>query len=250
MDAPDAIEADLTEQPQAERAAAVPPNEVVIDIQAQRGAGIVAAEVAYRSIPQVLEAPGRITLNENRTWRVGAVTEGRVVQVMAGPGDRVKEGQVLATRRAYEECGVDPATVGLREPLEPLSRRIVHFGAVGTGNAFKLIYNVLGAGDAFLSGLLSGLLRGRDWAESTRIANACGAIEAGFARAFRTIIDTHVTVLVTAAILYNFGTGPVKGFAVTLFIGLAASLFTAVFFTRLLFDVIYLGRRKVATVSI
>ncbi|MBI1734881.1 MAG: protein translocase subunit SecD [Candidatus Rokubacteria bacterium] len=77
-----------------------------------------------------------------------------------------------------------------------------------------------------------------------------GAIEAGFARAFRTIIDTHVTVLVTAAILYNFGTGPVKGFAVTLFIGLAASLFTAVFFTRLLFDVIYLGRRKVATVSI
>jgi preprotein translocase subunit SecD len=77
-----------------------------------------------------------------------------------------------------------------------------------------------------------------------------GAVEAGFARAFRTIIDTHVTVLVTAAILYNFGTGPVKGFAVTLFIGLAASLFTAVFFTRLLFDVIYLGRRKAATVSI
>ena len=77
-----------------------------------------------------------------------------------------------------------------------------------------------------------------------------GAIEAGFNRAFRTIIDTHVTVLVTAAILYNFGTGPVKGFAVTLFIGLAASLFTAVFFTRLLFDVIYLGRRKAAAVSI
>ena len=77
-----------------------------------------------------------------------------------------------------------------------------------------------------------------------------GAIEAGFNRAFRTIIDTHVTVLVTAAILYNFGTGPVKGFAVTLFIGLAASLFTAVFFTRLLFDVIYLGRRKAAAISI
>jgi preprotein translocase subunit SecD len=79
---------------------------------------------------------------------------------------------------------------------------------------------------------------------------ARGAIEAGFARAFRTIIDTHVTVLVTAAILYNFGTGPVKGFAVTLFIGLAASLFTAVFVTRLLFDVVYLGRRKIAAVSI
>ena len=77
-----------------------------------------------------------------------------------------------------------------------------------------------------------------------------GAIEAGFNRAFRTIIDTHVTVLVTAAILYNFGTGPVKGFAVSLFVGLSASLFTAVFFTRLLFDVLYMGRRKVVSVSI
>jgi preprotein translocase subunit SecD len=76
------------------------------------------------------------------------------------------------------------------------------------------------------------------------------AIEAGFNRAFRTIIDTHVTVLVTAAILYNFGTGPVKGFAVSLFVGLSASLFTAVFFTRLLFDLLYMGRRKVAAISI
>jgi preprotein translocase subunit SecD len=77
-----------------------------------------------------------------------------------------------------------------------------------------------------------------------------GAVEAGFSRAFRTIIDTHVTVLVTAAILYNFGTGPVKGFAVSLFVGLTASLFTAVFFTRLLFDLIYMGRRRVEAISI
>jgi preprotein translocase subunit SecD len=76
------------------------------------------------------------------------------------------------------------------------------------------------------------------------------AIEAGFARALRTIIDTHLTVMVTAAILYNFGTGPVKGFAVSLFVGLAASLFTAYFFTRLLFDIIYVGRRKVPAISI
>jgi preprotein translocase subunit SecD len=76
------------------------------------------------------------------------------------------------------------------------------------------------------------------------------AIDAGFSRAFRTIIDTHVTVLVTAAILYNFGTGPVKGFAVSLFVGLTASLFTAVFFTRLLFDLLYMGRRKLQAISI
>jgi preprotein translocase subunit SecD len=76
------------------------------------------------------------------------------------------------------------------------------------------------------------------------------AIEAGFTRALRTIIDTHLTVMVTAAILYNFGTGPVKGFAVSLFVGLAASLFTAYFFTRLLFDVVYMGRQRLAAVSI
>jgi preprotein translocase subunit SecD len=76
------------------------------------------------------------------------------------------------------------------------------------------------------------------------------AIDTGFARAFRTVIDTHVTVLVSAAILYQFGTGPVKGFAVSLAIGILASLFTAVFFTRLIFDLIYMGSRRVASVSI
>jgi preprotein translocase subunit SecD len=76
------------------------------------------------------------------------------------------------------------------------------------------------------------------------------AIDAGFSRAFRTVIDTHVTVLVSGLILYQFGTGPVKGFAVSLMIGIAASLFTAVFFTRLVFDLIWMGSRRVASLSI
>ncbi|HEX9747614.1 MAG TPA: protein translocase subunit SecD [Methylomirabilota bacterium] len=77
-----------------------------------------------------------------------------------------------------------------------------------------------------------------------------GAIDAGFARAFKTVIDTHVTVLVSGLILFQFGTGPVKGFAVTLMIGIAVSLFTAVFFTRLIFDLLYMGQRKRETLSI
>ncbi len=76
------------------------------------------------------------------------------------------------------------------------------------------------------------------------------AIDAGFARAFRTVVDTHVTVLVSSAILYQFGTGPVRGFAVSLAIGIIASLFTAVFFTRLIFDLLYMGRRRVESLSI
>ncbi len=76
------------------------------------------------------------------------------------------------------------------------------------------------------------------------------AIDAGFRRAFTTVIDTHVTVVVSGAILYQFGTGPVKGFAVSLMIGIVASLFTAVFFTRVVFDLIYMGRRRLQTLSI
>jgi preprotein translocase subunit SecD len=76
------------------------------------------------------------------------------------------------------------------------------------------------------------------------------AIDAGFRRAFTTVIDTHVTVVVSGIILYQFGTGPIKGFAVTLMIGIVASLFTAVFFTRLIFDLIYMGRRRLQTLSI
>jgi preprotein translocase subunit SecD len=62
------------------------------------------------------------------------------------------------------------------------------------------------------------------------------AVEAGYDKAFAPIIDGHVTVFITALILAQYGTGPVKGFAVTLIIGIVASLFTGVFCTRLVFD--------------
>jgi preprotein translocase subunit SecD len=62
------------------------------------------------------------------------------------------------------------------------------------------------------------------------------AVEQGFSHAWITIVDTHVTTIVSAAILFLFGTGPVKGFATTLVFGLAANLFTAVFVSRVIFD--------------
>ena len=62
------------------------------------------------------------------------------------------------------------------------------------------------------------------------------AVKQGFAHAWITIVDTHVTTIVSAAILFMFGTGPVKGFAVTLTFGLLANLFTAVFVSRMIFD--------------
>jgi preprotein translocase subunit SecD len=75
------------------------------------------------------------------------------------------------------------------------------------------------------------------------------AIDQGFDRAFTSIIDTHVTTLISASFLFQFGTGSIKGFAITLFFGLLASLFTSVFVSRWIFDLV-LSRRKVATLSI
>ncbi|MFQ5648592.1 MAG: protein translocase subunit SecD [bacterium] len=62
------------------------------------------------------------------------------------------------------------------------------------------------------------------------------AIDAGYARAFKTILDANLTTLLTALVLYQFGTGPVKGFALTLSIGIVASMFTAIVVTRVIFD--------------
>jgi preprotein translocase subunit SecD len=69
------------------------------------------------------------------------------------------------------------------------------------------------------------------------------AVDAGFSRAFTTILDSNVTTLIAAKLLYIFGSGPVRGFAVTLWIGIAISMFTAIMLTRLLV-VMWLRRRR------
>jgi preprotein translocase subunit SecD len=75
------------------------------------------------------------------------------------------------------------------------------------------------------------------------------AIDTGFGKVFWTIFDTHVTTLVAAAFLFQFGTGPIRGFAVTLTVGLIANLFTAVYVSHRLFEMM-LGDRRVEVLSI
>ena len=76
-----------------------------------------------------------------------------------------------------------------------------------------------------------------------------GAVSAGFDRVFLTILDTHVASLIAAAFLFQFGSGPIRGFATTLAIGLVSNIFTAMFVSRTLFEMI-LSRRRAATLSI
>lgn len=76
------------------------------------------------------------------------------------------------------------------------------------------------------------------------------AVDQGFSHAWITIVDTHVTTIVSAAILFIFGTGPVKGFATTLTFGLLANLFTAVFVSRVIFDWVLSHKQRGEALSI
>ena len=75
------------------------------------------------------------------------------------------------------------------------------------------------------------------------------SINAGFSRVFWTLVDTHTAALISAAFLFQFGTGPIRGFAVTLCFGLVSNLFTSIFVSKTLFE-IELSQRKVAALSI
>jgi preprotein translocase subunit SecD len=76
------------------------------------------------------------------------------------------------------------------------------------------------------------------------------AINAGFSRVFLTLIDTHLAALISAAFLIQFGTGPIRGFAYTLIIGLVSNLFTSTFVSKTIFELALSGRKQVAALSI
>ncbi len=76
------------------------------------------------------------------------------------------------------------------------------------------------------------------------------AINTGFSKAFSTILDANVTTLIAAIVLFSFGTGPIKGFAVTLSIGIVTSMFSALMVTRGLINLSYGGRRRLQTLPI
>jgi preprotein translocase subunit SecD len=76
------------------------------------------------------------------------------------------------------------------------------------------------------------------------------SIDSGFKKAFVTILDANVTTFIAAVFLYQFGTGPIQGFAVTLMIGITASMFTAIFVSRVIFDLVYSRKKSLKKISI
>ena len=86
--------------------------------------------------------------------------------------------------------------------------------------------------------------------EEIRLGNTPQAsIYAGYEKAFGTIADANITTLIAAIILFGFGTGPIQGFAVTLSIGIVTSMFTAIFGTRAIINLIY-GRKSITKLAI
>ena len=80
--------------------------------------------------------------------------------------------------------------------------------------------------------------------------NAASAVLTSFNRVFITLVDTHLAALISATFLFLFGTGAVKGFAVTLVIGLISNMFTAVFVSRTLFEMVLTRKERAETISI
>ncbi len=133
---------------------------------------------------------------------------------------------------------------GINADLALFLNLVILLGFMGFSGATLTLPGIAGVILTIGMGVDSNVLIFERIREEARAGKApAAAIDQGFGHAWVTIIDTHVTTIVSAAILFIVGSGPVKGFAVTLTFGLLANLFTAVYVSRLIFDW-HLGRLK------
>jgi preprotein translocase subunit SecD len=133
---------------------------------------------------------------------------------------------------------------GINADLALFLNLVILLGFMGFSGATLTLPGIAGVILTIGMGVDSNVLIFERIREEVRAGKAAAAaVDQGFGHAWVTIIDTHVTTIVSAAILFVVGSGPVKGFAVTLTFGLLANLFTAVYVSRLIFDW-HLGRLK------
>jgi preprotein translocase subunit SecD len=126
---------------------------------------------------------------------------------------------------------------GINADLALMLNLLILLGFMGYSKATLTLPGIAGVILTIGMGVDSNVLIFERIREEVRAGKApSAAVDQGFAHAWVTIVDTHVTTIVSAAILFLFGTGPVKGFATTLTFGLLANLFTAVFVSRTIFD--------------
>src|SRR5215472_9924731 len=140
---------------------------------------------------------------------------------------------------------------GINADLALLLNLVILLGFMGFSHATLTLPGIAGVILTIGMGVDSNVLIFERIREELRAGKAPAAgVEQGFAHAWLTIVDTHVTTIVSAVILFLFGTGPVRGFAVTLTFGLLANLFTAVFVSRVIFDAILNRKERGEALSI
>ncbi|MGD1009638.1 MAG: protein translocase subunit SecD [Candidatus Aminicenantales bacterium] len=176
--------------------------------------------------------------------------------------------QTLENRTIGPSLGADSIRAGLLAALVALvsimTFMIIYYKISGINAIIALIFNqiILFGSLAYFRGTLTlpgiaGIILGIGMAvdcnvlvfERIREEFATGktvlnSISLGFSRAFRTIFDSHMTTIISAIFLFQFGTGPIKGYAVTLIISLVANLFTAVFVSHLIFDLTHTSKSQ------
>jgi preprotein translocase subunit SecD len=140
---------------------------------------------------------------------------------------------------------------GINADLALLLNLIFLLGFMGYSHAVLTLPGIAGVILTIGMGVDSNVLIFERIREELRAGKtAAGAVKEGFGHAWITIVDTHVTTIVSAIILLMFGTGPVKGFAITLMVGLGANLITAVYVSRLIFDWHLKGKDRSFALSI
>jgi preprotein translocase subunit SecD len=140
---------------------------------------------------------------------------------------------------------------GINADLALILNLVILLGFMGYSGATLTLPGIAGVILTIGMGVDSNVLIFERIREELRAGKSSpAAVQQGFGHAWITIVDTHVTTIVSAAILFLFGTGPVKGFAVTLTFGLLANLFTAVFVSRTIFDAILARKERGAALSI
>jgi preprotein translocase subunit SecD len=140
---------------------------------------------------------------------------------------------------------------GINADLALILNLVILLGFMGFSHATLTLPGIAGVILTIGMGVDSNVLIFERIREELRAGKtSAAAVHDGFKHAWVTILDTHITTIVSAAILFIFGTGPVKGFAVTLTFGLLANLFTAVFVSRVIFDALLEKRGRAAVLSI
>ena len=223
--------------------------------------------ISVATIQSKIEDSGRIT---NLGERAGGVEPGAVPEVrFAAGGDRVPRGAVggpVAGRgfdsgrvwspgwpgwRWSSSCWFYYKRSGVNAVLALVLNTVILVAALSYFHAVLTLPGIAGVILTIGMAVDSNVLIFERIREELRAGKGViAAVDAGFGKAWWTIVDTHVTTIVSCAFLFMFGTGPVRGFAVTLVIGLFANVFTAVFVSKVIFDFELSRSRQVTALSI